>query len=66
MGEGIKARYGWVCPKCERVYSPDQTMCLYCGRVEVHTTTFEAKPGNGWDGNIGSLRFMVKEANEDD
>lgn len=23
--------YGWVCPKCGRVYAPNQEMCLYCG-----------------------------------
>lgn len=22
--------YGWVCPKCGRVYSPSTAMCLYC------------------------------------
>ena len=22
--------YGWVCPKCGRVYAPNQEMCLYC------------------------------------
>lgn len=22
---------GWCCPKCGRVYSPTQEMCLYCG-----------------------------------
>ena len=22
---------GWECPKCGRVYSPTQSMCLYCG-----------------------------------
>lgn len=24
--------YGWICPKCGRVYAPSQEMCLYCGR----------------------------------
>ena len=23
--------YGWVCPKCGRVFAPNQEMCLYCG-----------------------------------
>ena len=22
--------YGWICPKCGRVYAPNQEMCLYC------------------------------------
>lgn len=24
------ANYGWVCPKCGRVYSPFTMMCPYC------------------------------------
>ena len=23
--------YGWICPKCGRVYAPTQHMCLHCG-----------------------------------
>ena len=23
-------QYGWICPKCGRVYAPTQVMCLYC------------------------------------
>ena len=26
--------YGWVCPKCGRVYAPNQEMCLFCGQEE--------------------------------
>ena len=26
--------YGWICPKCGRVYAPNQEMCLYCGPNE--------------------------------
>lgn len=26
---------GWVCPKCGRVYSPDVTMCPYCGNFNI-------------------------------
>lgn len=31
--------YGWVCPKCERVYAPNQEMCLYCGGDSKPTTS---------------------------
>ena len=23
--------YGWICPKCGRVYSPSTSQCFYCG-----------------------------------
>lgn len=32
-------RQGWQCPCCGRVYSPDTTMCLYCGNYDIKTTT---------------------------
>ena len=30
--------YGWVCPKCGRVYAPNQEMCLFCGQKEQAPT----------------------------
>ncbi len=30
---------GWVCPKCERVYSPYTPMCSYCVPVKANTVT---------------------------
>ena len=24
--------YGWVCPKCGRVYAPQVTLCAYCNK----------------------------------
>mgnify|MGYP003405425516 CR=1 FL=1 len=23
---------GWICPRCQRIYSPKQEMCLFCGK----------------------------------
>lgn len=30
---------GWVCPRCNRVYSPTTPMCLYCGSNDYLTPT---------------------------
>ena len=30
MAEEWLRNYGWVCPKCGRVYAPKVTICAYC------------------------------------
>ena len=30
--------YGWVCPKCGRVYAPSTSMCCYCGNLDLSVT----------------------------
>lgn len=32
-------QYGWVCPKCGRVYSPTTSSCLFCGPGVSYTVT---------------------------
>lgn len=30
-------QYGWICPKCGRVYSPTTSMCSYCAnKIEIN------------------------------
>ena len=36
--------YGWICPKCGRVYAPTQTMCLYCGGGSISKQTDSTQP----------------------
>lgn len=31
-------QYGWICPKCGRVYSPFTSMCPYCGNADFKIT----------------------------
>lgn len=40
-------QYGWICPKCGRVYAPTQSMCLYCGPGSLGLTGISdgAAPG---------------------
>lgn len=39
--------YGWICPKCGRVYAPTQMMCLYCGGSKQTDSTQPYIPGQG-------------------
>ena len=32
-------QYGWVCPKCGRVYSPTTSSCLFCGPGVAYSIT---------------------------
>ena len=40
MNDNYFIRQGWQCPICERVYSPDTYICIYCNnRNNTYTTT---------------------------
>lgn len=32
MAKQWLSRYGWVCPKCGRVYAPQVILCAYCNK----------------------------------
>ena len=35
----ISYQYGWICPKCGRVYAPGTVMCSFCGNDSYTVTT---------------------------
>lgn len=35
----MNIQYGWVCPKCGRVYGPVVGMCYYCGGTDHNFAT---------------------------
>ena len=58
--------YGWVCPKCGRVYAPNQEMCLYCGGGSVSSPVTPPKKiqdgiswTNGYCDNLGSVTHAI-------
>ena len=38
--------YGWICPKCGRVYSPSTSQCLFCGGTYAPNIVY-CGPNNG-------------------
>ena len=38
--------YGWICPKCGRVYSPSTSQCLFCGGTYFPNIVY-CGPNNG-------------------
>ena len=38
--------YGWICPKCGRVYSPTTSQCLFCGGTYSPNIVY-CGPNNG-------------------
>ena len=38
--------YGWICPKCGRVYSPTTSQCLFCGGAYSPNIVY-CGPNNG-------------------
>ena len=38
--------YGWICPKCGRVYAPTQMICLHCGGGSISKQTVSTQPYN--------------------
>ena len=44
----VSREYGWICPKCGRVYSPLTPTCLYCGNNNVMPPTTDTAPTREW------------------
>ena len=56
---------GWCCPKCGRVYSPTQMMCLYCPTKEVLTNSTSTSTFDLF-GEINLARNNEMEENENE
>ena len=70
----ISIQYGWVCPKCGRVYSPTTALCLACYETVPIITTWASSTNVGgsdyWDEvnktwtNVVNDISNMKETNE--
>jgi len=55
---------GWECPKCSRVYSPTQPMCMYCPQQSTIATTTTTPIGVGGSGTTTvNLHNFVSDYN---
>lgn len=43
------SQIGWICPKCGKVFSPDQKECSYCNGTSLWIVTCECKENNKVD-----------------
>lgn len=54
---------GWVCPKCGRVYSPNTSMCLYCGSNTTTVINTTTPPNTSVTPYIGSSDIPIHYTN---
>lgn len=71
IGDFPYAPQGWVCPKCGRVYSPNTSMCYYCGgnATQISTpvpNTTGVNPEKWWKDYITYNTALEKILNNSD
>lgn len=49
MNEDNKIKYGWICPVCGGVMSPEQATCVFCAPTKI---------GNLYDIPYASVDYM--------
>ena len=60
INENIGVPQGWMCPICNRVYSPTTPMCYYCGG-EQKTITYTTGTENIETAKKKSLAQLIGE-----